>query len=184
MFRGSLAGLQRLASKEHLMSASSAAVATPKRKDPKPREVTGLALGANGESRFTKIVNKDPQKKYVLAWQADDVTGASYYESLGYDIELYRDGGPRLAAMRKAQPGEAMVFRGCVLMSISLEAYNELQKFGEEGNTGQAWADSIEKRIHKSKRVENPFAGANVGVDSNGKRYVAEDKSADPEDDQ
>lgn len=170
------------------MAASSATVAkTTKsgRKDPSPRHTDGQATGQRG-SAFTTIVNGDPSKRYVLAWKADEQTGMAYYEALGYDVVLYSEGGPRLAGIRanRTKTGEAVEFRGCVLMCIDKDEHARMEREGDGFSLGSAWADQLEARIRKQKRAENPFAGAPKAFSQSGQPYVMEDpdKSEDPED--
>jgi len=168
------------------MAASSATVAkTTKsgRKDPSPRHSDGQATSQRG-SLFTTIVNRDPSKEYVLAWKADEQTGAPYYEALGYDVVLYHEGGPRLAGIKRIKTGEAVEFRGCVLMSIDKDELARMRKEGDGFSLGSDWADQLETRIRKQKRAENPFSGAPKAYSQSGQPYVMEDpdKSEDPED--
>lgn len=165
------------------MAASSVVARKSGRKDPAPRHSDGMASSARG-SRFTTIVNRDPSKRYILAWKADEQTGAPYYEALGYDVEIHREGGPRLAGIKRNVPGGAIEFRGCVLMSIDEEEAQRMEREGDGFSLGTDWADTLEKRIRKQKRAENPFAGAPKAVSQSGQPYVMEDpdKSEDPED--
>lgn len=167
------------------MAASVAVANTAKkgRKDPTPRHTDGQATSQRG-SAFTTIVNGDPSKRYVLAWKADEQTGMAYYEALGYDVVLYHEGGPRLAGIKRIKTGDAVEFRGCVLMCIDKDEHARMEREGDGFSLGSAWADQLEARIRKQKRAENPFAGAPRAYSQSGQPYVMEDpdKSEDPED--
>lgn len=163
--------------------ASSVSIAKKPRKDPAPRHSDGQATGRRG-NRFLLITNANPQHDYAWVWKADEMTGVPYYESLGWEVVQYHEGGPRSAAMRKVRVGEPIEHRGMVLMCITKEERERIYIEGEDGDTGQKWADQIEARIRSKKRADNPFSGGPTAVGASGQRYVQEDpdKSEDPED--
>ena len=106
------------------------------RRDPRPRSTLGTPT-------IYEVVNKDPNRKYVLAAIADVDTGQPYYEALGYEIEEYRgQDAPRLRATSKfAKEGSIQTYRGHVLMSIDKEIADE------DDLNGQKMADDMERAI-------------------------------------
>lgn len=78
------------------------------RKDPPTRELEGY--------HSTRLINQDPSKTYVFAYEGDQDTGVNMYEHLGYEVIRYEEGGVRMA-IKKATIGEPIRYRGHVLMA-------------------------------------------------------------------
>lgn len=88
------------------------------------------------------LKNADPAKKYVWVNKVDQLGGIGYYENLGYDIVLKREGGPTCATSRKGAPdGSPVEFMGHVLMEIEKEVADAA---AEEG-MGSVYA--LQRRI-------------------------------------
>lgn len=106
------------------------------RRDPRPRSTLGTPI-------IYAVVNKDPERKYVLAAMGDVDTGQPYYEALGYEVEPYRgEKGPHLRCMSKhTKEGTLQTYRGHVLMSIDKEIWDE------DVRDGQRLADDTERTI-------------------------------------
>lgn len=119
--------------------------AAPKRQDPKPRHIDGISVWAN-------VRGKDPTRVYVLA-NKTGIMGADWYQMLGYKIETadYTAAGQAkgvyLAGGKTARQGEPLEMMGLVLMSISKEKHDLIERHGIDGQSGQAEADEIEARI-------------------------------------
>lgn len=143
-------------------TASRVTAKSPSAKvNPRRREVTGLALTKDGTPGWVQIANRDPSKHYVLANLADTECGASYYESMGYTPVPWEGlEKPRLKPIRSGHHiGDPQQFRGQVLMQISLEEHERLEREGEDGTGGQAGADFWENLLksRKGKGVDTVF---------------------------
>lgn len=124
-----------------------------RRKDPRSRDPRGVTFGG--------LINEDPTRKYVRANKTGHYA-VNYYEHLGYEVEVVKEGGVKFAGgLKTAQPGEAVTWMDTVLMSIDMEAYEDLVQFGADGQSGQAYADMIEDRIidKNSLSVDDPMRG-------------------------
>jgi hypothetical protein len=121
-----------------------------KRKDPRARHIDGSATA------WTAVQNRDPERTYVLVSIADDTHGPDYYESIGYEVEVYggRKGasGVHLKGGRSTKDvGSPIEMRGHLLMSCSKERKEEIDVYGPEGDSGQQYADEIEQRLSLNK---------------------------------
>lgn len=130
------------------------AAATKKivRRDPEPRFTD---QGIN----IWKVVSGDPTRHYVAVYQNSEDYGPEYYEYLGYEVEIAREGGPRFLAGRTAKMGEPVTMRGHVLMSCTGERKAEIDKYGPDGATGLEWLDEIDDRILDKKKGFDPGRG-------------------------
>jgi hypothetical protein len=106
------------------------------RRDPRPRSTLGTPV-------IFEVVNKDPNRKYVLAAIGDVDTGQAYYEALGYEVEPYRGpDAPHLRAVSKfTKDGSLQTYRGHVLMSVDKEIWDE------DVANGQKMANDMERAI-------------------------------------
>ncbi len=123
------------------------------RKDPRAKRHTEGAAG------WANLKNANLKRKYVLVSQHDKEQGVDYYLYLGYTAESQTEGGVCFARGRTGVDGDEMVMRGHLLMSIPLEAAEELEDFGADGETGQAGADEIEERIIQKQGGEDLLRG-------------------------
>ena len=100
-------------------------------------------------ANWLKLKNKDENRKYVFAAQSSHDTGVDHYAELGYRVEQVSKHGVSLGKSRvQRAPGAEIEMRGMTLMSIEREEYEEIVEFGEDGQTGQAQADIMERKIH------------------------------------
>jgi hypothetical protein len=119
--------------------AKAKATNTSPRVDPVLRQIDFFSQGI-------ELINPDPSKAYVLAYKGDSICGRSYYQALGYEIELHSETGVRLRAGSTGQTGEEMEWMGHVLMSCSKERKAQMDA------AGKAWANRIEERIVDRKK--------------------------------
>lgn len=161
-----------------MSGAIASSKANPKssnRADPSRRPVEGN----QGRGRFRGL---DPGRHYVIVNQASPDFGVSYYQDIGYDIEVVRESGPKPihTSTRKPSTGDAIEGRGGVLMSCTNERYAEIEEFGAEGGSGQRSVTEIERRF-KLKRGNDPLRGMGVrGAD--GSNFLSVKNMTDEED--
>lgn len=113
---------------------------TLKRNDPPSRPTDG--------DLQAKIVNKDPNRWYILANPNDDWCGVAEMLNLGFEIERPRKDGPKIAGGRASAEGDRIELRGNVLMSCPLEVYK--QRYEE----GQRRADLIDEAIGRPGGID------------------------------
>lgn len=114
------------------------------RSDPRPRHI-------DGAGPWNKLVNPDPDKKYVLVNQSDITFGVSYYTSLGYDPVEYKEGSTCMAAGKTCRPGENVEDRGNLLMCIDKEKHELIVQYGPDGMSGQDAIDEKEREMIKNR---------------------------------
>lgn len=93
------------------------------------------------------LQNAREDKKYVFVNQGDPHTGVGHYKTLGYQVEEYNhetDVHLKSVTPELGQPPEKA---GSILMSIDRERADEIEEFGEDGDTGQTGADEQERQI-------------------------------------
>lgn len=131
-----------------------AAAARPRRKDPAPRPVV------DGGGRHTRLVGTDPNRHYICVNRASN-QGVEYFESLGYQTETHREGGVKFRnGAKTGREGEEVRFRELVVMSISREDKERLDRYGPTGDSGTALRDRREKELLSRKsRMMDPFEG-------------------------
>lgn len=122
----------------------------PFRKDPKPRHLDGSAAWA-------KLKNQDPDKHYVFV-NKGDLDAMSFYDSVGFDVEVLKENGVRPMGGRTGKIGDPIEVRGMILHSISKERQAEIEMHGADGDSGQADADRIEQDII-DRRGFDPLRG-------------------------
>lgn len=134
--------------------------AAPSNPRPAARRQTAPAQRRDPESRFhdvtaswCRLKNKDPSRRYIAPTK-DQVP---YYEELGYELELAREGG--IVPFGKSEPGSVIERRGHVFMSIPNERWEELQRRGDDGVSGQELHDKIEDRMIKNRGQRDPLRG-------------------------
>lgn len=116
------------------------------RVDPVPRRVDGV-------SGWLELDGKDPSRHYVFAYDLDQMCGRPYLASLGYQVEKYREGGVKVKNGDTGNPGDPIMFRGHVLMSISNEQRQAIDQ------DGQAWANRVEEKIVRRHDVDDLLRG-------------------------
>lgn len=112
----------------------------PPRKDPVERRTL------NGSAIWSHLIDRDETREYVYVNQGDP-DAMAHYDAVGYVVETLRPGGVRPAGGRVCKPGEPIVMRGLVLMSISKAEKNRIELEGADGDSGQLMADRIEKQL-------------------------------------
>ena len=121
-------GQQRQTQKQNPRNASA-------RRDPPPRRI-------DRQASWGAIKGGDPTKHYVWVYKASQHGGIGYYENMGYEVEVVREGGPTCIAQRKARSeGQPVEFMDNVLMSIDKALLEE------DYQAGQAEVDEMERRI-------------------------------------
>jgi hypothetical protein len=116
-------------------------MAAGKRKDPIRTRKAPHEVGRFG------LRNPNENRKYVWASIADEATGVNKYLSNGYEVEVYRDGGVRPVIGATGKAGEDIVNSGMLLMSISKEDSEQQFQYGEDGDSGQALADTFAAKM-------------------------------------
>lgn len=116
------------------------------RKDPTPRPI-------NGASTYFALVNPSPDKEYRWIYKAAAEMGVDYYEAIGYVPVQYTEGGVRARVGKALKPGAFIESRGHLLMEIEKDRAQEIYENGEDGDSGQAAADIIEKKMFNSKKA-------------------------------
>ncbi len=114
--------------------------APPRRTDPDPRPV-------NGGISWAGLKDPEPGRYYFRVNKAAAEHGVNHYLANGARIEILRKGGVRERAGETVKLGDEMISRGQYLMSYSVERKAEIEKHGEEGDSGQTRADEIEEQI-------------------------------------
>jgi hypothetical protein len=131
------------------------------RSDPASRPPALLQIGA-------RVVNKDRNRKYVLANPADDETGCMKYEQLGYRYEVVHPKGVHIANGKKAKHGQNIEFYGSFLMSISLQEFEDRMEYGDGISAGAAAHRSRIERIYNLGGAPKVSAGSENAPPSNG----------------
>lgn len=137
--------------------------------------------GADDFSVVFHLSGADPTKKYN--W-VDNATAASgpgldYYENIeGWDIEIWRDGGPRPRGVKykPEKNGQAIVVLDQTLMSIDKATWEARRV------RGQKRADAVEKKmIRRRGQVDRMRGIGNLhGENFNNNRYTRYDGEIDP----
>lgn len=121
----------------------------------------------DGAIPYFDVVGKDPTREYVWVYKAaGSEFGVEHYEYLGWEIENYREGGPRprmvLAKKLATLNGQVIESRGNVLMSIDKERHQEIVETGDDGVSGQQRADEMERRLlDRTKHMKDAMRGIN-----------------------
>jgi len=116
------------------------------RKDPVTRPI-------NAGSPYFELTSPQPDRKYVWVYKAAPEHGVEYYEAIGYTPVQYRRGGVKARVGKMLKPGNFVESRGHILMECTAERAEEIYQFGEDGNSGQAAADVIERKMYNSKKA-------------------------------
>jgi hypothetical protein len=127
------------------MQANKAKVrpnATKKRQDPRSRHVEGVR---------NRLINPDPNKKYVWAFKLTPEYGPEEYENMGYEKEIYRKGGVT-CSMKTGREGQPVEWMDHILMSIDKDLADDIEQNGLYGDSGQTRADEIEDYILDKER--------------------------------
>jgi len=106
------------------------------------------------------MVNKRPDRHYVLVYTGDPEAMATY-PALGFVPEAYEAGGVQPAGGWTGKAGDNIVVRDHILMSISMEDWQQIQQYGPDGQTGYDLHDRIEEQIISRRGEHDPIRGAN-----------------------
>lgn len=130
-----------------MAAAARKQVAPQTRRDPVRRPNDGV-------SPLARLTHTDPNKKYVWVNTNDQLAGVDYYLSIGYEVEMRREDGPKQVGLgrnpfRKLQGSEEsyLMFQGNVLMSCDRAVADDIELNGPDGTSGQVFWDTIEKRL-------------------------------------
>ncbi len=116
------------------------------RKDPVLKPV-------NSGSPYFDLVHEDPSKKYVWVFKAAPEMGVDYYrDAMGYEPVLFVPGGVKPRVGRVLEQGQLIEAMGHILMFCSKERAQEIEENGVDGNSGQNYADQIEKKMRNSQK--------------------------------
>lgn len=107
--------------------------------------------GAHGEG-WTQLYNRDPERVYAWVYTGDKNQGIGYYRSNGYVVESYDPDGVQAPFANGLKPGDEIVVRDNVLMSISRKEYEEIQRWGADGHGGIELTKRLEAKMVPSGR--------------------------------
>lgn len=129
-----------------------------KRSDPVGTNSRTLSGGLS-----SKIKNQDPNRRYVGVYARDD-RALDMYLGLGYEAEIYQEEGAQWARMRKPKLGGEQIHNGMLLMSISADEYDAIQREGVPGVCeGLDGANRVESTMRKASGAFNPLNGLENG---------------------
>jgi len=153
------------------------------RKDPEFRHIAGVRVDE------TRILNKDPRRHYRLIDDGSDqrsIFCPSMYEQVGFRVEQWptfeglkgdaltraRSQALQFAGRPFGIPGEKMMLRGHVLMSVDVEALREMDR------ESQKYSDELADAIDPSKalarmRAESDPGRSKLALDMAGDRDMA-----------
>lgn len=135
------------------------------RRDPVRRPV-------DGDLRADQIRNKAKDRHYVLVDKSNGTSGngagmmysVSYFEALGYEVELQRKGGPEpvMGKLHQKNDGSPIEVMGQVLMSCPLADKQARDRSAQEE------VDQIEERIVRPTGLDNirGFTGMRIKVEA------------------
>jgi hypothetical protein len=152
-------------------ASARAGARTSARTDPKPRHIDGSA-------RFFQLENKDPEREYVFGNRLDPLHGMGYYLGFGWRVEQLTQDGVRVKGLTTVKLGEEIEVAGMVLMSIDRETWDDIQRNGMDGQSGQAAIDAVEKRMIAQSGVRDDFRG--LGVSRTWMKIVNETEALAP----
>ena len=145
------------------MTAAAAAATKSRKKTSKApvRRDPRHARHVDGTSPWAKLVNTDPNRKYILADKNDQMYGVPYYEAIGYIVHKVEPGpnALRFLAGKTGRVGDDLENFGHVAMSIDLERWNEIEQYGVTGDGGQNEANLVEQRIVNKRGGYDPLRG-------------------------
>lgn len=116
------------------------------RKDPKPKPV-------NSGSPYFDLVNEDPSVKYTWVYKAAPEMGVDYYrDAMGYEPVQFTPGGVKPRVGKILEQGQYIEAMGHILMFCSKERAKEIEETGVDGQSGQQYADLIERKMRNSQK--------------------------------
>ena len=116
------------------------------RKDPKQKPV-------NSGSPYFDLVNEDPSVKYTWVYKAAPEMGVDYYrDAMGYEPVQFTPGGVKPRVGKILEQGQYIEAMGHILMFCSKERAKEIEETGVDGQSGQQYADLIERKMRNSQK--------------------------------
>ncbi len=106
-----------------------------------------------------RLKNRDPQKHYHWATEGGTF-GRDFYEAMGFEVELYTEGGVGLLmgghSRARREMGQPITQLGLVLMSCPLELWTAMN----EG--GQKIADATEQKMITRRVTQDTMRGIDL----------------------
>lgn len=137
------------------------------RKDPQLKPI-------NSGSPYFDLVNEDPSKKYTWVYKAAAEMGVDYYrDAMGYEPVQYVPGGVKPRVGRLLEAGQYIEAMGHILMWCSQERALEIQEHGVDGQSGQTYADQVEKKMRNSQKGIAELTRSIAMRSSRGDEYFA-----------
>ncbi len=116
------------------------------RKDPTLKPI-------NSGSPYFDLVNQDPTKKYTWVYKAAPEMGVDYYrDAMGYEPVQFVKGGVKPRVGKLLEHGQYIEAMGHILMCCSQERATEIQENGIDGQSGQVYADQVERKMRNSDK--------------------------------
>lgn len=153
------------------------------RKDPEFRHIAGVRVDE------TRVLNKDPKRHYRLIDDGSDprsIFCPSMYEQVGFRVEHWpKFEGLKDEALARARsqalqfagrpfgaPGEKMLLRGHVLMSVDIESLRTMDRESQKYADELADATNPEKSLARMRAESDP-GRSKLALDFAGDRDMA-----------
>lgn len=107
---------------------------------------------------FLDKERRQPKHHFVAVPKNRDVFGQSHYENLGYVVVPLTPEGPRfrgISAPQKGQSKPVQEYRGCILMQIDMDVYEDICKYGETGQGGTESLERLDRMISNPDNVQH-----------------------------
>jgi hypothetical protein len=122
------------------------------RKDPPAKPL-------NSGTPYFQLINEEPDREYKWVYKGAREMGVDYYQDyLGYEPVQYMTGGVRAKVGSPKKNGDFIESMGHLLMSCSKERAKEIEEHGADGQSGQIWADELERKMFNSKKAHAELA--------------------------
>lgn len=128
---------------------------------PDPEEGT-----LNGLISMTDLESKDPNKHYVFVSRGRHML--QEYKRMGYKPEVGTENGVRIAG-EDVEVGKEIECMDHLLMSVSSEHREKIEKHGANGGIGQVGVDQLDKKMLDNRNIADSFRGKANTV--RGRRY-------------
>ncbi len=139
------------------------------RKDPPRRPTDAL-------TPFNAVKNPKDGHHYVLvSLDGKDAASPEYYEMLGWKPVLY--GGPKETCLGwgKWEMGQPVMNMGQILMEMDDERWQELDRYGMNGQSGQEQMDRLAAQIGARGGIDPVRSRGSIGA----KQVSSQDMDAD-----
>lgn len=117
------------------------------RRDPTPRAV-------DAEIPLMKLVNRQDDQYHYVAVNPDghDINSRRYYEALGYEVCITPTKDRAKSELNfltgsESAEGTPLMQMGMIVMRLRRESFDDLERNGRFGSSGQSHADQIERRL-------------------------------------